>query len=85
MSLAEQLGIKLLFLPSYSPNLNLIERLWKFVKKQCLYNVYYENFEDFKKGINTCLEQVNTFITLKSKNYLTQNFKNLKNVCLMTV
>jgi hypothetical protein len=24
-------------LPTYSPNLNLIERLWKFVKKQCLY------------------------------------------------
>nr|WP_255359579.1 transposase [Gemmata sp. SH-PL17] len=30
---AKQLGIELLFLPSYSPNLNLIERLWKFVKK----------------------------------------------------
>ena len=29
-ALASQLGITLLFLPSYSPNLNLIERLWKF-------------------------------------------------------
>ncbi|MBK7953689.1 MAG: transposase [Candidatus Accumulibacter sp.] len=34
---AEKLKIELLFLPTYSPNLNLIERLWKFVKKQCLY------------------------------------------------
>ena len=32
------LDIELVFLPSYSPNLNLIERYWKFVKKKCLYN-----------------------------------------------
>ena len=42
--LAKQLNIELLYLPSYSPNLNLIERLWKFVKKTCLNNVYHENF-----------------------------------------
>ena len=35
------------FLPSYSPNCNLIERLWKFFKKKTLYNQYYEKFEDF--------------------------------------
>jgi transposase len=35
-SLARALRIELVFLPRYSPNLNLIERLWKFVKKQCL-------------------------------------------------
>lgn len=34
--LASSLKIELLFLPGYSPNLNLIERLWKFVKKECL-------------------------------------------------
>ncbi|MDR1384325.1 MAG: transposase, partial [Planctomycetaceae bacterium] len=57
-ALAKELGAQLLFLPSYSPNLNLIERLWKFVKKKCLYNVYYETFEQFKGGINDCLEQI---------------------------
>ena len=35
-TVAETLGIELLYLPTYSPNLNLIERFWKFVKKQCL-------------------------------------------------
>ena len=34
-SVANSLGIELLYLPPYSPNLNLIERLWKFVKKHC--------------------------------------------------
>ena len=34
--LARSLGIELLFLPSYSPNLNLIERVWRFVRKQVL-------------------------------------------------
>jgi transposase len=52
---AASLGIELLFLPSYSPNLNLIERLWKFVKKQCLYSKYYEKFDLFKQAISDCL------------------------------
>lgn len=43
--------IKLVFLPPYSPNLNLIERLWKFMKKKILYNQYYEKFDAFKKAI----------------------------------
>ena len=38
--LASELNIELLYLPPYSPNLNLIERLWKFVKKKCLYSIY---------------------------------------------
>ena len=40
--------IKLVFLPPYAPNLNLIERLWKFFKKKVLYNRYYESFEEFR-------------------------------------
>lgn len=47
-SFLEKSRIKLIFLPSYSPNLNLIERLWKFFKKKVLYNQYYENIKSFR-------------------------------------
>jgi transposase len=40
--------VELVFLPPYSPNLNLIERLWKYFKKQILYNRYYPTFDEFK-------------------------------------
>jgi transposase len=42
--------IKLVFLPAFSPELNLIERLWKIFKKKVLYNKYYEKFSDFKEA-----------------------------------
>ena len=38
-------------LPSYSPNLNLIERLWGLMKRGVLYNRYYENYDDFREAI----------------------------------
>jgi transposase len=43
--------ISLHFLPPYSPNLNPIERLWKWMKERVIYNTYYEHFEDFKGAI----------------------------------
>lgn len=46
----EGTNIQLVFLPAYSPNLNLIERLWKFFKKKVLYNQYYENVKEFRKA-----------------------------------
>lgn len=60
MELAQKLNIELLFLPSYSPNLNLIERLWKWVRKDCLNNKYYERFDEFKDAINQSLEKVSS-------------------------
>jgi len=41
--------VKLKFLPPYSLNLNLIERFWKFFKKNVLYNTYYETFNEFER------------------------------------
>lgn len=43
--------IKLHFLPPYSPNLNPIERLWKWMKERVLYNTYYSEFEDFRSSV----------------------------------
>jgi transposase len=54
-ALAESLKIELLSLPSYSPNLNLIERLWRFTKKEALYGRYHATFADFEAAIEDSL------------------------------
>ena len=51
--------LHLVYLPAYSPNLNLIERLWKWVKKRALYGQYYENFDDFKNAIHKAIDKAN--------------------------
>lgn len=52
---AKQLNITLLFLPSYSPNLNIIERLWKFTKTSILYAKYYDTPDKFHQASNLIL------------------------------
>ena len=59
-SVAQRLGIELLFSPAYSPNLNLIERFWKFVKKQCLYSKYYPDHGCFNKRSSRVLRRPRT-------------------------
>ena len=53
--LALELGIELLYIPPYSPNLNLIERFWKFVKGE-LRSKYYDNFSLFQETINSLIQ-----------------------------
>ena len=52
--LAETLGIHLEYIPPYSPNLNLIERLWKFVKGE-LSSKYYDDFDAFRQKIDSII------------------------------
>ncbi len=52
---AEELGITLQYIPPYSPNLNLIERLRKFVKGE-LRSKYYDNFNDFQNSIDAIID-----------------------------
>lgn len=73
--LARSLGIELLYLPAYSPNLNLIERLWKFVKKKCLYSTYYSDFTLFKQAISSCLAQTHTTHRIALGSLLTLRFQ----------
>jgi transposase len=78
--LAKELNIDLLYLPAYSPNLQLIERLWKFVKKTCLYSTYYADFDAFKAAITDCLEHTHDRYKDELDSLLTLNFQTFKNV-----
>ena len=80
LALAEVLNIELLYLPAYSPHLNLIERLWKFVRNQCLYSKYYAEFEDFKAAIEACLENANTTHQKSLETLLSLKFQSFKDV-----
>jgi transposase len=42
--------IEVFYLPAYSPNLNIIERLWLFFQKKILYNTYYPAFKEFQSA-----------------------------------
>ena len=82
---AELLDIELLYIPPYSPNLNLIERLWKFVKKKCLWSKYYAEFEEFKMAISECLDQTHTAYKDELHTLLTPNFQIFNKAQIKTV
>ena len=67
--------IQLHFLPPYSPNLNPIERLWKWMKERIVYNTYYEHFEDFKLAI---LNFFSMLSTLSPESILGKCFRSLE-------
>lgn len=70
--------IELLFLPPYSPNLNLIERLWKLTKKKCLTNKFYRDFGSFCNAIDQCLEDMGGKFKPELASLLTLNFQFFK-------
>lgn len=80
---AQALGIELLFLPSYSPNLNLIERLWKFVKKEVLNSRHHQDFKTFRGAIDGCLADLPTKHRQKLATLLTHNFQTWGDVSLL--
>lgn len=75
--LAMLMGIELIYLPSYSPNLNLIERLWKFVRKKCLASKQYDTFEGFCSAIQSCVEDAHINHADELASLLTWNFQTL--------
>jgi transposase len=82
---AEKLGIELLYLPPYSPNLNLIERLWKLVKKKCLYGKYYEEFSQFSETISQFVKNAHKTNECEVNSLLTLRFQTFDNTQVMTI
>jgi transposase len=83
--LAATLNIELLFLPPYSPNLNLIERLWKFVKKEALYSHYYQDFAAFKAAIMAVLDETSSKHKQALDSLLTLNFQTFEKSQIMAL
>lgn len=67
------------FLPPYSPNLNIIERLWRILKEGVVYNNFYLQFSNFKKAVNKFFED-EVWMGEKFENTLTDNFQIIKPV-----
>jgi transposase len=72
---AKEFHIKILLLPSYSPNLNIIERLWKFTKKKILYAKYYDTPVKFHQAIIIFFEEVNQIYKSELESLLSLNFQ----------
>ncbi len=66
--------IEIVWLPTYSPNLNLIERLWKYLKKKVLKNKYYGTAKGFREKIREFFENIKDYKT-ELESLLTCNFR----------
>lgn len=70
----EKSKITLVFLPPYAPNLNLIERYWKFFKKNVLYNRYFETFDEFTLACEAFFKNSTAHVN-ELRSLLTENFQ----------
>lgn len=66
--------IEFIFLPAYSPNLNLIERLWRLLRKEAINSIYYEAYADFRQGIIGFLDNAKAYKE-EIRSLLTLNFR----------
>ena len=80
---AKELGIELLFLPSYSPNLNLIERLWRYTKRTAIYGKYHPTFADFRAAIQGVVDNVPTTHAGQLESLMTLRFQEFEDVSLL--
>ena len=81
---AKRLGIELLFLPPYSPNLNLIERLWKFTKTKALRGQHYADFAAFRMAIDDYLDRISTDHREALATLMTPMFQTFDNASFLT-
>jgi hypothetical protein len=83
IGLAQELEIELLLPPSYSPNLNLIERLWWFVKRKAVCGRSHPTFGDFRAAVQGMLNRVPTTHAEKLASLMTLNFQELEVVLFL--
>ena len=81
--LAAELGLRLLFLPSYSPNLNLIERVWGFAKRRSVYGTYHPDFASFRAAIERTLNGISTTHAEALESLMTLEFQTFEDVSLL--
>lgn len=72
---AEKLGIELLFLPVASPNLNIIERLWKLIKKMFLHNEVLTSLDELEKYLKNSMKTLKKKHKKEMRTLLTTNFQ----------
>ncbi len=73
----------MLYLPSYSPSLNLVERLWKFIKRRALYGRFHPTFAQFQAAIQEVLDGLSTTHAENLKSLMTLKFQRFEDVSLM--
>ena len=83
MGLAVELGIELLFLPSCSPNPNLIERLWRFTKREAAYGRYHATFAKFRSAVEEVLAGIPTKHAEALESLMTLSFQEFDDVSLL--
>lgn len=66
--------IEFVFLPAYSPNLNLIERLWRLLRKVAINSIYYPTYDEFRKGVIDFLDNTKS-VKEEIRSLLTLNFR----------
>ena len=80
---AAVLGINLVFLPTYSPNLNLVERVWKFVKSRILNAAYHETFQVFCDNIETLVDRLQFDFKDEMDSLLSDKFHAVDEICVV--
>lgn len=80
---AEELNINLIFLPPYSPNLNLIERLWKFLRKELLANRFFKSFDAFFSAIDSFISSLPIRFFDRLSSLLAPHFEVLDSSCFV--
>ena len=66
--------VEMLFLPPYCPNLNLQERIWRFMKEKIIHNTYYPTFKEFRKEILGFFKGISKYKE-DLKSLMTENFQ----------